>query len=230
MKSEQNTQPPKARLYCNRCNGDTHHENVWHGAREEDLYAIGDTGEDGPFLQETTVYKLWKCLGCESVLLQERSGIEQSDDWEIHYHPKRNRHGVKAKYFNKLPQRLSTIYKEAVTCFNSESWTLCAVGLRALIEGICTEKDISGRNIEKKIDGLMKILPENIVTNLHSLRFMGNKAAHELEPPSGYDLTIALEVCEDLLNYLYELDYKTSRLAHLKKIHQPVTNAPEPEK
>ena len=79
------------------------------------------------------------------------------------------------------------------------------------------QQDISGRTLEKQIDGLKKILPENIVNNIHSLRFMGNQAAHELEPPSGYDLVVALEICEDLLNYLYELDYKTSRLAHLKK-------------
>ena len=42
---------------------------------------------------------------------------------------------------------------------------------------------------------------------------MGNKAMHELEPPSRDDLKLAIEVIEDLMNFLYELDYKASKLA-----------------
>ena len=86
-----------------------------------------------------------------------------------------------------------------------------------MIEGICREQAVEGKTLQQKIEGLKKVLPENIVKNLHGLRFMGNQATHELEAPSGYELTIALEICEDLLNYLYELDYKTARLAHLQK-------------
>ncbi len=41
---------------------------------------------------------------------------------------------------------------------------------------------------------------------------MGNKAAHELEAPNESELTLAIEVMEDLLNYLYELEYKVRRL------------------
>jgi hypothetical protein len=77
------------------------------------------------------------------------------------------------------------------------------------------DKQIRGKNLEEKIDGLATILPANIVKNLHSLRFMGNIATHELEPPPPYDLRLAVEICEDLLNYLYELDYKTARLGEL---------------
>ena len=218
-------QPQRRKLYCNRCDGDTYHEEVWMSRRSEDLYAQGRTEDDGPPLgHQLEEFRLWQCIGCETVLLEHRFCYDSDDEWGYEYHPKPARHSVKAKYFTKLPDRLATIYKEAVTCFNYSAWTLCAVGLRGLIEGICRDKGISGRTNEKKIDGLKKILPEGIVNNLHSLRFMGNQAAHELERPSGYDLTVALEICEDLLNYLYELDYKTARLAHLTK---QLSQAPE---
>jgi hypothetical protein len=103
--------------------------------------------------------------------------------------------------------------------------TLCAIGLRALLEGICRDKGIEGANIEERIDGLKRLLPENIVTSLHSLRFMGNQAAHELDPPSSYDLYVALDICDELLSFLYELDYKTSRLAHWGKRPGPASKS-----
>lgn len=59
-------------------------------------------------------------------------------------------------------------------------------------------------------------LPPNIVESLHSFRFMGNVAAHELQAPNREDLKLAIEVIEDLLNFLYELDYKAQQLKKQK--------------
>jgi hypothetical protein len=84
--------------------------------------------------------------------------------------------------------------------------------LRALVEGISADRGIAGRNLEEKIDGMATLLPHNIVKNLHNFRFMGNKAVHELEPPREFEVTLALNVIEDILNFLYELDYKAKML------------------
>ena len=63
-------------------------------------------------------------------------------------------------------------------------------------------------------------LPENIANNLHSIRFIGNEAAHELEAPSPDELRLAISICEDLLNYVYELDYKAYRLATSREANE----------
>ena len=60
------------------------------------------------------------------------------------------------------------------------------------------------------------VLPENIVKNLHAFRFAGNEAVHELEAPPEYELAWALDVIEDVLNFLYALDYKTNTLAQMQ--------------
>ena len=80
------------------------------------------------------------------------------------------------------------------------------------MESICQDKNIPGRTLEQRINGLVAILPKNIVDNLHGFRFMGNDALHELKLPPVSDLRLAIDVSEDLLNFLYELDYKASRL------------------
>jgi hypothetical protein len=63
-------------------------------------------------------------------------------------------------------------------------------------------------------------LPQSIVTNLHSLRFIGNEAAHELAAPAEEELRLAIEICEDLLNYLYELDYKAHQLTDTRQLKE----------
>ena len=94
-------------------------------------------------------------------------------------------------------------------CQYSVQW-----GFVSLIEGICVDKQLGGRTLQAKIDALATLLPENIVDNLHAFRFMGNEAAHDLESPSYQQLQLALDICDDLLNYLYDLDYKTGELAN----------------
>jgi len=203
-------------VYCNRCRGDTRHECIWKSSR--DAVELDENGE--PSFAEWWIYIGWRCLGCDSVTLEERySNIIQEDDkgdgWDVTFHPERSRHKIKPKHFTSLPDRLANIYQEALKAFNSEAQVLAATGLRSLIEGVCKNKEIEGGNLEKKIDGMARILPQSIVKNLHSLRFMGNTATHDLEPPPTHELRLAIEVCEDLLNYLYELDYKTARLGKL---------------
>jgi len=211
--------PTKQFVYCNRCKGDTRHESIWKSSREE-----GDLDENGQLdFLEWWIYIGWRCLGCDSVTLEERySNFTQSNDngdpvWDTTFHPERSRRKIKPKHFGSLPDRLANIYREALKAFNSEAQVLAATGLRSLIEGVCKDKRIEGKNLEKKIDGMARILPPSIVKNLHSLRFMGNTATHDLESPPTYELRLAIEVCEDLLNYLYELDYKTARLGKLTR-------------
>jgi hypothetical protein len=107
-----------------------------------------------------------------------------------------------AKYFIQLPSKLTTLYKEIITSHNEKLNLLCAAGLRALVEGVCADKNIAGRNLEEKIDGMEKLLPKSIVTNLHNSRFIGNRAVHELEPPSDFEVTLALNVIEDIFRNL----------------------------
>jgi hypothetical protein len=42
-------------------------------------------------------------------------------------------------------------------------------------------------------------------------------AAHELTASDTKELKLAIEICEDLLNYLYELDYKSSNLTKIRQ-------------
>jgi hypothetical protein len=203
------------KIYCNRCRQITNHRLVGeHRYREEDLF-FGD--------EEEYIYRLWICAGCEEGTLESGHAFlggvygQISEDgnqlWSQDFYPKRSRQDLAAKVFIKLKPKLGKIYKETIGCFNNGSLVLCSAGLRALLEGVCDDKRVRGKNLRDKIDNLQPLLAnKNIIKNLHHFRFTGNQAVHQLEAPTQADTKLAIEVMEDLLNFLYELDYKSSRL------------------
>jgi hypothetical protein len=212
-------QSNSCRIFCNCCNVVTNHKLAHthpfdHRANEDDNQS--EYGE----------WRLWSCAGCETCTLEEHSTAEFmvsqsgdgdfSQDWNTVYYPRRAVGFRSLKRFQKLPSNLQRVYRETINAFNDESHLLCAAGLRALIEGVCKEKKIRGDGLEKKIDHMTDVLPEDIVKNLHGFRFIGNDAVHKLSFPSEFELGLAIEVVEDILNFLYALNYKASMLEQLK--------------
>jgi hypothetical protein len=213
----------KKLLFCNRCKTETNHTCQSEYIRHREY--------EGHYWEQNR-YRLWICAGCESASLEvayQDVGYGSDDNWDIDYFPKREADDVKGKFFIKLPDKLNKIYRETIQAFNNNLNVLCAVGLRALIEGICDDKGIKGKNLETKIDGLNSMLPANIVTNLHNFRFIGNIAIHELTPPEKHALRLAIEIVEDLLNFLYELDYKASGLTRYRNTGSTLESALPPK-
>ena len=214
MPNENNNLPNKKRLYCNRCHNETNH--VLKGEHSRRYYEEDEHGR--PMFWEDLVFRFWICAGCDEGTLEEAYTMssmvdeEGSQVYSFTYYPDRTAQQLQIKRFKEIPSKLFKLYSEAVRAYNNTLYILCSAGLRALIEGICVDKNVKGGTLEKKIDGLTSILPENIVKNLHNFRFMGNRALHELAPPNQKDLSLAIEVSEDLMNFIYELDYKTSKL------------------
>ena len=232
MNDKVDTSNYNTRVYCNRCGRETNH--VCKGEHRHEYTELDGPGGRPTGWWHRNIYRLLICAGCETATLEEsytdvsHYDPEQDDDfyYQISYSPQRKHGSQRVKRFRQLPKKLDQIYSEAVQAYNATLHVLCAVGLRALIEGICTDKGIKGRNLQERIDALEGLLPKNIVENLHNFRFMGNEAVHELTAPGDTELRLAIEVCEDLLNYLYDLDYKTSRLAIARKRRKKQEDAP----
>jgi hypothetical protein len=102
------------------------------------------------------------------------------------------------------------IYKETIQALSNNSPVLAGIGLRALIETICKEKNAEGRNLFLKIDDLVakQILTPTGSTILHKIRTLGNDAAHEVKPHSEKQLGLAMDVVEHILNDVYIIPSK----------------------
>ena len=228
------TAKEKRKVLCQSCDNVTQHIV---------LASINENGEapmshypDDMFYW-TVDYETIQCLGCENISFRSVSSNSEDDDeygrptLTILIYPKRSKDSWKLKSFMNVPFNLQRIHREAINCYNNDNLTLCAAGVRALVEGICKENGIDGGNVEyEKKDGTIETkfrkdlqgkinglhekgkLTEQNANILHEHRFLGNTAIHELSTPSKEDLGLALEIVESVFDTLYELPHKGLKL------------------
>jgi hypothetical protein len=165
---------------------------------------------------ETYKYKFWTCLGCNTALIQEiyeHSEIrdhEGNNIYEHTYYPERaNSSNREAKKFIHIDENLKSTYYEIIKASNLNLVIVSAMGIRALLEGICLVEKIDDEkayHLTKKIEILQTVnnIPESIIKGLKSLKFIGDSAAHKLAKTSKHNITIAIDLLESLLTHLYE--------------------------
>ena len=203
----------KTRIFCNNCRNYTHHQLLYSHIIDEEEYFGQKLPEEIEWENLDREVHLWACCGCDRVTMQEITMAIDAEEVDSEYYPSREKHHHIRKTFLQLNSKLTQIYEEIILCYNNASPILCATGLRALLEGVCADKEIAGSSLFDKINNLNSLLPENIVESLHHFRFIGNEAVHQLSAPTMDELRSTIEVMEDLLNYLYELDYKAASLS-----------------
>lgn len=219
------------KVFCSRCENNTKHKV---------LTSINEEGSE-IFKSEFSLYwitdfEIVKCLGCESLSFRTCSINSETEDelWDpiptISVYPKRGSEILQIKSYLNIPVNLKRIYKETIDSFNNDNLTLCGAGVRALVEGLCKENHITGgivenqnngkysekrkTNLQGKINGLAEEgkLTEKSAELLHEHRYLGNTAIHDLSIPSKEDLSLAIEILENVLDSLYEMPDKGSQL------------------
>ncbi len=192
--------------------------------------------EEGWSVDWSDRYQVIECQGCETVSFRHQSWFSEAQDFDDdgtteRIYPLRNKDAVSARPYHNVPSNLRRIYTELIDCFNNDSTTLCAAGLRALVEGICAQQGILDGpveapekgggtqivrrdNLEGRIAGLQEkgLLTQSSAQTLHEHRYLGNSAVHELARPSIDELKLAIEIVEHVLEQLYELPEKAAEL------------------
>lgn len=121
-----------------------------------------------------------------------------------------------------LPHLINTIYQQTLKALSQDANVLASIGLRATIEAVCNSLQVSGSNLEKRIDSLFKAgyVSNGDKKRLHAIRFLGNDAAHEIKQPKGADILIALEIVEHLLNTVFILESRAKGLETVVENYQ----------
>lgn len=210
-------------VVCPRCAIETNHE-IRAGIECEHEYV------DGTFsMFAWDTYQIVRCNGCgtHSFRTVHRNTEESDHDPDtgeeelrekVELYPSRleGRHSLRDSHF--LPFDIERIYKETLSALSGEMPVLAGIGIRALVEAICKERNALGSNLEKRIDGLVAqhVLTADGAEFLHSLRLMGNQAAHEVKPHTLRDLELAMDVVEYVLEGVYLLPRRISHLPQRK--------------
>jgi transcription termination factor NusB len=164
-------------------------------------------------------HQIVQCLGCKSVSFRTATSnsedLEPDDDQEhlvesvneSLFPPRREGLSDLGHDLHYLPLSVQRIYKETLMAMSNQAPVLAAIGLRALVETVCKEKDAIGDNLSKQIDNLVSI---NVLTPtgaaiLHKIRTLGNAAAHEVKPHNDKQLGLAMDIVQHLLKDVYIL-------------------------
>jgi hypothetical protein len=193
------------KLHCNNCKGKRNHKK---------LFEKKIRGDDSGFVWLEN-YQVMECLGCENISFLKTYGditmVYYDDDGLPDYYydetifPYFLEKGDELEYQYHLPEAIRIIYKETINAFKADSYILTAGGLRAIIEAICNHLRIKKNDLEKRIDALHSkghlTLRES--KRLHSIRFLGNDALHEITKPKKEHLHLLLEIVNHLLANLF---------------------------
>jgi len=207
------TQGEEINVPCSKCSGKTFHSVLLS------LDKSGEQNEGDWDYYWSTNYQTIQCKGCKTISFRRISSNSEDteqvdyDEWQhVVYEdlfPSRveGRKGFDETEIIYLPNKVQRIYKETLQALNSKSPILSGIGLRALVETVCKEKNSAGGNLLQKIDDLVT---KNILTPtgagiLHKIRTLGNDAAHEVKPHSDKQLSLAIDVVEHLLKDVYIL-------------------------
>ena len=195
----------KIHVLCEQCSKETNHEVLaaqTTRSSHEDEY------------DWSTDYQIVMCCGCDTISFREMTLTEDDFDPEtgesipiVKLYPPRiaGRRPLENDYY--LPPTIRRIYLEVLSAMNNSSVILAAIGLRTLIEGVCTDQNVKGSTLENMIDALSSegVLSSNQAKILHAHRFLGNVAAHKIIPAKSQELVIALDIAETILKTIYIL-------------------------
>lgn len=196
----------KKKYFCKNCKGLRNHKVIFdHKIRGE---------EDDYNFQWIKNYKLIECNGCENIsfleVYSDSSMIQLVGNQDYEYYEEET---IYPYYLEKgyeissyrLPPPIKDIYFESISAFKAGAYILTAGGFRATIEALCYHLKIKKGNLEERINLLHKKghLTKSESRRLHSIRFLGNDALHEIEKPRKDQLVILLEIINHLLSNLF---------------------------
>jgi hypothetical protein len=206
-----NQQGQKINSLCRECQRETKHEII------TDATLRGSDGPVGYSIDWAIEHQIIRCLGCETISFRRTTGSDHDlvqigeDEWEyqplveIYPNPREGRQPLTDS--NLLPDKIQRIYEESLAALNETQPVLCGIGIRAIIETVCKDKNATGSDLYHKINSLVTlgVLTQDGADILHKLRTLGNDAAHEVKPHSIQELGLAFDVVDHLLLGVYIL-------------------------
>jgi hypothetical protein len=198
-----------------------------HDLRHEEKENLASN--DDHFSWEELTYQLIRCRGCESLSVRQLytcDGYTAPNGKQLYdetlYPPRASGRGW-MDHVADLPDAVQKIYLEVISAMNAKLALLSAIGLRTLIEAVCHDQKAKGKNLESLIDSLAElgVLSKKQADLLHSHRFLGNVAAHEITAPKPEELIAALEIAETILKTLYVIPELEKRIKTGKAVPKP---------
>jgi hypothetical protein len=214
---------------CVKCNTETWHK-VLKSVFETDANDFATFWSDSQIIM---------CQGCREItfrkvtsndldiLGRDEDGNTIFDESQTLY-PGRIRGRKRIRGYYGLPKDVAKIYNETYQAISSRQPILTGMGIRALVEAVCSEKKTKGKDLKQRIDNLVSlgVLTKDGARILDHTRLYGNRAAHETVAIEDADINVLMDIAENLLENVYILPRNASKLKS-KKVTKKASNFSE---
>lgn len=206
---------------CMQCKRDTQQDIVF---KHRETEADNDIAiKYGSFISHHD-YMVIKCRGCETIsfllrhsgdFFEDSLGNPQPLDENFPNINDFDRYDFLSEDDHEsLPDNLYRLYDELKNAFVSESNVLAGMGLRVMVEAVCLNQKIPGRNLQEKIKNLhgQGFISSSEMPILDKLRLIGNSSAHEIKALPLAKLEYALGIINHVIKSIYILPKLNKKL------------------
>ena len=171
------------------------------------------------------VHQIIQCRGCETTSFRRVStnteNVHHDPETgtpelveEIDLFPNRIEGRSEIEETFALPWLVKTAYRETLAALRGSLPVLAGIGIRSIVESVCNDRQATGRTLFDRIDSLVVegVMTPDGAKVLHSLRELGNDAAHEIREYPIATLNAAMDVVDHLLMGVYVIPQRAARL------------------
>lgn len=208
-----------AKSHCNTCGGERNHY-VLHCEQ----VACSEQVDDNFSIDWLDLYEFLKCRGCESVSTRKTTRYPGTEDIISYFPPAISRREPRWLYLIPWPSEfdchpVTELFKEIYIALHNDSRRLAAMGIRAVLDCVMSEK-VGDGSFDQKLKashdaGYVSRLEKD---NLKAIIEAGHASTHRSWNPSRNDLEILLEITESFVERMY---------FHESKARQVTCNVPK---
>jgi hypothetical protein len=205
------------KAHCNTCSSQTNHF-ILHSAKREWREEV----DDGHYLNETALYDMVQCCGCDEIKLKVRA-FGPWPDCETDYYPPaifRRRpdwmHQLQLDSFSGgVKESLASLLGEVYRALQNNMPRLAVMGVRAVLEVVMTDKVGDNQSFAKNLE---KFTKEGYIGTRQADRIMavldaGGAAIHRGYEPTTADVISMVNLTENLVESIYFHDDSIQEVA-----------------
>jgi len=182
------------KLYCNSCLRETSHDVL--ASREHEW----EQDPEYPSIQAVDTYQMVQCRGCDSIsfcfreFCSEAVGLGDPGERITKYPPAMIRRHP--RWAGNLPRPFDALLREVYTACITGAPTLAAMGIRAIIDGVATNKVGDQGNFSTKVEALVagEFISSYQKEILDAAFDAGSAAMHRAYCPSSKTLEDLLDI------------------------------------
>lgn len=212
----------KVWIHCNTCSGQKKHDVLCH----EEVKWHEDIDRDFS-IDGSNIYDLFKCCGCDSVVLRHKSWDSEDYNYETG-RPETYTRYYPPPTFRKLPrwisdffpftdidESISELMHEINIALQNNAPRLATMGIRALLEIVMIDKvgdkGTFSANIKSfKEEGYVSAKQEEVV---QSILEAGHATMHRAYKPEKDNVVQLMDVTESIIETIYINESRIKRLA-----------------